>query len=52
MKLDDIELQQIFGGTSAALINAILKVFTTIVDYGRKFGSSLRRAISHKPCKL
>ncbi len=52
MKLNNEELLCVVGGVSASMINAILKVVTSIVDYGRKFGSAIRRAISHNPCKL
>lgn len=50
MNLDKNELNKIVGGTSAALYNAIARVFQTIYDIGYEIGSAIRRAFSKKIC--
>ena len=50
MKLKDKELLEVRGGASAAYISAWIKVFTTIIDFGRKIGSSLRRGLDKNYC--
>ena len=47
---DKNELNKIVGGTSAALYNAIARVFQTIYDIGYEIGSAIRRAFSKKMC--
>jgi len=49
-KLNNERLFGVLGGTSAAYITAIIKVFTTIIDFGRKVGSSLRRIKTKSYC--
>jgi len=52
MKLNTQELLAIKGGAiTAAFITAIVKVFTTIIDFGQKVGSSIRRISSRNYCK-
>ncbi len=50
MKLDNIELQKVYGGVSAALVNAVISAFKTIFDFGRKIGSTLRRGKTKNYC--
>ncbi len=51
MKLEDKELLVVYGGAfSAALLTAIVKVFTTIIDFGKGIGSSIRRAKTKNYC--
>ena len=50
MRLKDQELLQVVGGTSAALITAVIKIFTTVFDIGKKIGSSLRRVRTKNYC--
>ena len=50
MNLDKNELNKIVGGTSAALYNAIARVFQTIYDIGYEIGSAIRRTFSKKMC--
>ena len=51
MKLNNQELLCIVGGSvTAALVSAVVKVFTTIMDFGRKVGSTIRRGISRNYC--
>lgn len=53
MKLSQDELFLVKGGAfSAAFISAVVRAFTTIMDFGRKIGSSIRRGISKNYCKL
>jgi len=50
MKISDKELQNIYGGISAALVNAVVSAFKTIFDFGRKIGSTLRRGKTKNYC--
>jgi len=51
MKLKNEELIMIMGGAvSASFITACIKIFTTIIDFGRKVGSSLRRVNTKNYC--
>lgn len=50
MKLSDRELQNVYGGISAAFINAVVSAFKTIFDFGRKIGSTLRRGKTKNYC--
>jgi len=51
MKLSETELFIIKGGAlSAAFVTAVVKAFTTIFEFGRKVGSSLRRGITKSYC--
>ena len=50
MKLSNKELQNIYGGISAAFVNAVVSAFKTIFDFGRKIGSTLRRGKSKNYC--
>ncbi len=51
MKLTEQELVNIVGGgISAALISAVTKVFTTIIEVGKMIGSSLRRSNTKNYC--
>ncbi len=51
MKINDQELVMIVGGgISAALITAVTKVFTTIIEIGKMIGSSLRRGQTKNYC--
>ena len=49
-KLSQKELLVISGGTSAALITAVVKIFTTVFDIGRKIGSTIRRRSTKNYC--
>ena len=52
-ELKEIELSSISGGGVASpLINAISKMITTLYDLGEKTGSSIRRLVSGKYCKV
>lgn len=51
MKINNEELILISGGAvTATLVNAIVRVFTTLIDFGRKVGSTIRRGISRNYC--
>lgn len=50
MKLSNVELQKIYGGVSAAFVNAVVSAFKTIFDFGRKIGSTLRRGKTKNYC--
>lgn len=51
MKLEREELQNIYGGVSAAFVNSVISAFKAIFDFGRKVGSTLRRAKDQNYCK-
>ena len=38
------------GGITAAYLNAAARAVSTILDFGRTIGSSIRRIISRKYC--
>lgn len=52
MKLTKKELKMIRGGSkiSASLFSALLKGVESIMDFGRYFGSSLRRMFGNGIC--
>ena len=51
MKLKNEELIMIMGGAvTASFITSCIKIFTTIIDFGRKVGSSLRRIKTGSYC--
>lgn len=53
MILNNIELQHIEGGKiSAALLNAIIKGYNTIMDAGRSLGSAIRRIHTRSLCGI
>ena len=49
MRLTNEELIMVKGG-SAALLTAVIKVFTTIIEFGKMIGSSLRRVKTKNYC--
>ena len=52
-ELKEIEMTNITGGGLASpLINAVSKMIATIYNLGEKTGSSLRRLVSGKYCKV
>lgn len=51
MKLQETELYNISGGAiSAALINAIARAVSTVLDLGRTVGTAIRRIYSKNYC--
>ncbi len=54
MKLSKKELKEIKGGAkiSATLFNALVKGVESIMDFGRYFGSSLRRIFGKGICSI
>jgi len=50
MKLEKIELLNISGGISSAWITSVVRLFNSIIDFGRMVGSSIRRGISRNFC--
>lgn len=48
--LSNNELLTIEGGVNAAFITAVIRVFTTIIDFGKDIGSSIRRAKTKNYC--
>lgn len=53
IELKEIEMTNVCGGAIASpLINAISKIINTIYDLGEKTGSSIRRLVSGKYCKV
>ena len=53
MELTNTELMGITGGgLSAAFLQGITKLVTTVYDIGRAFGSAIRRLSSGNVCKL
>lgn len=52
-KLATEELVMIQGGAiTATFFNSISRLFSTVIDFGRQLGSSIRRLINGKFCKL
>ncbi len=52
MKISNEELLTIYGGVSAAFVNAVISAFKAIFDFGRKVGSTLRRGKTRSYCKV
>lgn len=54
MKLSKKESKNIIGGANitGTFINSLIKGFTTFMDIGRYFGSSIRRLIGKNYCSL
>lgn len=51
MKLSKQELSKIYGGAiSATLLNAISRTISTILNFGRTVGSSIRRLYTKNYC--
>ena len=52
ISISDEELLLVVAGasTSSSLINAISKMMSTLLDFGRSIGSAIRYAISGKKC--
>ncbi len=51
--LSNEELMQVKGGAlSGAIIDAMVNMMNTIFDLGRALGTSIRRVISKKYCKM
>lgn len=49
--LSDEMLENVVGGgLSAALVSAVNKVFSSIIDAGRSVGTALRMLVSGKRC--
>lgn len=49
MKLERNDLILISGGAfTSTLINSLVKLFTTTIEFGRMIGTTIRRAISKK----
>ena len=52
MYLEKKELNNIVGGASAAIFNAFARIFRTMYDIGYEIGSTIRRLVSKKTCKM
>ena len=50
--MTDKDMSNIYGGATSitALINALAKAYTTIMDIGKMIGSSIRRAKNKNFC--
>lgn len=52
MKLDNNELIKITGGAiTSAMITSVVRLFATVIDFGKMVGTSIRRATSKTYCK-
>ena len=53
MELTNTELMDITGGgLTAAFLQGVTKLITTVYDMGRSFGSAIRRITSGNICKV
>ena len=51
MKLDNNELIQVTGGAiTSAMINSVVKLITTVIDFGKMVGTTIRRATTGNIC--
>lgn len=51
MKIENNELINITGGDiTSAMITYVVRLFTTVIDFGKMVGSSIRRAVSKNYC--
>ena len=51
MRIENKELICIKGGVSSTFITSVVRLVTTVVDFGRMVGSSLRRGINRNYCQ-
>ncbi len=52
-ELHDTELNQITGGSiTSSIINAVISAIETIYEFGKQFGSSIRRMNEGSYCPL
>ncbi len=52
MKLSKNELLIIKGGITGAMVNAVARMISSLLEAGRSLGSGLRRLISGRLCPL
>lgn len=52
MKLSFDEMLEIYGGTSATFVNAVVKGISLLIDLGKSLGSVIRRISSNEPCRF
>lgn len=53
MELNNTELMSINGGgVTASYLNALARIYTTVLNVGQTLGSALRRAVNGKYCKV
>lgn len=53
MILTNAELVNISGGAiTATFLNSLSRLISTVIDFGRQVGSSLRRIIGGKMCSI
>jgi len=52
-ELNQKQLVKIKGGNvTPALLNALVRSATTVLDLGRSLGSAIRRAVNGRPCPV
>lgn len=51
MKLENKELVNITGGAiTSAMITSVVRLISTVIDFGKMVGSSIRRATTKNYC--
>ncbi len=51
MRLENKELVSIIGGAiTSAMITSVVRLITTVIDFGKMVGSSIRRATKKTYC--
>lgn len=52
--MNNKDLISVYGGLSitSSLINAVVKTFTTVYDFGKRFATGLLRSRNNKYCAL
>ncbi len=52
MILKENELKEIKAGMTSALMNAVVKGLSLLIDLGKSLGSAIRRVATGKMCKI
>ena len=53
MQLTTIDLEKLVGGAfNATFVNALIRGFSFILDFGKTIGTAIRRGISGSTCPL
>ncbi|MCM1052850.1 MAG: hypothetical protein NC483_02600 [Ruminococcus sp.] len=50
MRIENRELICVTGGISSSLITSVVRLFSTVMDFGKMVGSTIRRGITKNYC--
>lgn len=53
MNIDDKELMNVYGGAiTASYLNALARIYNTVLGIGQLLGTAIRRSINGSYCKV